>query len=67
VTGAPFVNPGVRDRAGPWSSPTAAARERWKGSKWVSGIEFMKVDEAGFWEELGYSMTANPFKEERYR
>jgi DMSO/TMAO reductase YedYZ molybdopterin-dependent catalytic subunit len=39
----------------------------WKGSKWVSGIEFMKVDEAGFWEELGYSMTANPFKEERYR
>jgi DMSO/TMAO reductase YedYZ molybdopterin-dependent catalytic subunit len=39
----------------------------WKGSKWVSGIEFMKADEAGFWEELGYSMTANPFKEERYR
>ena len=33
----------------------------------VSGIEFMKVDEAGFWEELGYSMTANPYKEERYR
>lgn len=39
----------------------------WKGSKWASGIEFMKEDEAGFWEELGYSMTANPFKEERYR
>jgi DMSO/TMAO reductase YedYZ molybdopterin-dependent catalytic subunit len=39
----------------------------WKGSKWVSGIEFMKRDEAGFWEELGYSMTANPYKEERYR
>ncbi|MFE8700502.1 molybdopterin-dependent oxidoreductase [Cytobacillus sp. FJAT-54145] len=39
----------------------------WKGSKWVSGIQFMKRDEAGFWEELGYSMTANPFKEERYR
>lgn len=39
----------------------------WKGSKWVAGIQFMKEDDAGFWEELGYSMTANPFKEERYR
>ncbi|PLS18291.1 sulfite oxidase-like oxidoreductase [Bacillus sp. M6-12] len=39
----------------------------WKGTKWVSGIRFMKHDEAGFWEELGYSMSANPFKEERYR
>ncbi|RFU67650.1 sulfite oxidase-like oxidoreductase [Peribacillus saganii] len=39
----------------------------WKGTKWVSGIRFMKHDEAGFWEELGYSMTANPYKEERYR
>jgi DMSO/TMAO reductase YedYZ molybdopterin-dependent catalytic subunit len=39
----------------------------WKGTKWVSGIRFMKEDEAGFWEELGYSMTANPYKEERYR
>jgi DMSO/TMAO reductase YedYZ molybdopterin-dependent catalytic subunit len=39
----------------------------WKGSKWATGIQFMKEDEEGFWEELGYSMTANPFKEERYR
>lgn len=39
----------------------------WKGSKWVSGIEFLKDDDAGFWEDLGYSMSANPFKEERYR
>jgi DMSO/TMAO reductase YedYZ molybdopterin-dependent catalytic subunit len=39
----------------------------WKGSKWATGIQFMKEDVAGFWEELGYSMTANPFKEERYR
>ncbi|MGJ9383397.1 molybdopterin-dependent oxidoreductase [Salipaludibacillus sp. CF4.18] len=44
-----------------------AAFYLWKGSKWVSGIRFMKEDEEGFWEELGYSMTANPFKEERYR
>ncbi|MFA9556878.1 molybdopterin-dependent oxidoreductase [Evansella sp. AB-rgal1] len=39
----------------------------WKGSKWATGIQFMKEDEEGFWEELGYSMTANPYKEERYR
>lgn len=39
----------------------------WKGTKWMTGIRFMREDEAGFWEELGYSMTANPFKEERYR
>ncbi|PLT27463.1 molybdopterin-dependent oxidoreductase [Peribacillus deserti] len=39
----------------------------WKGTKWATGLRFMKQDEAGFWEELGYSMTANPFKEERYR
>lgn len=38
----------------------------WKGTKWVSGIQFMKNDEAGYWEKRGYSMTANPFKEERF-
>ncbi|GAA0376298.1 molybdopterin-dependent oxidoreductase [Bacillus horti] len=38
----------------------------WKGTKWVSGIEFMTEDQAGYWENRGYSMTANPFKEERF-
>lgn len=38
----------------------------WKGSKWVSGIEFLKEDEAGFWEERGYSMGADPWKEDRF-
>jgi DMSO/TMAO reductase YedYZ molybdopterin-dependent catalytic subunit len=38
----------------------------WKGTKWASGIEFMTEDKAGYWEERGYSMTANPFKEERF-
>ncbi|MEW9667919.1 molybdopterin-dependent oxidoreductase [Ammoniphilus sp. 3BR4] len=38
----------------------------WKGSKWATGIEFMKEDQAGYWEVRGYSMTANPFKEERF-
>ena len=34
--------------------------------RWASGIRFMK-DEAGIWEEMGFSMKADPFKEERYR
>lgn len=38
----------------------------WKGAKWASGIRFMKKDEPGYWEQRGYSMTANPFKEERF-
>lgn len=38
----------------------------WKGTKWVSGIEFMEEDQGGYWEERGYSMTADPFKEDRF-
>lgn len=38
----------------------------WKGTKWVSAIEFMTEDQPGYWEIRGYSMTANPFKEERF-
>ncbi|WP_202081359.1 molybdopterin-dependent oxidoreductase [Caldalkalibacillus salinus] len=38
----------------------------WKGTKWVSGIEFLKEDKPGYWETRGYSMSANPFKEERF-
>ncbi|NHN29039.1 molybdopterin-dependent oxidoreductase [Paenibacillus sp. S3N08] len=38
----------------------------WKGSKWATGIEFMKEDAAGYWEQRGYSMTANPYNEERF-
>ncbi len=38
----------------------------WKGSKWLCRIEFMVSDRKGFWEERGYSNTADPWKEERY-
>ena len=40
-------------------------RYAWKGAKWVNGLEFMKDDRPGFWEENGYSNTADPWKEER--
>ena len=39
----------------------------WKGSKWISRIEVMIGDRAGFWEERGYSMTAYPWRDDRYR
>jgi DMSO/TMAO reductase YedYZ molybdopterin-dependent catalytic subunit len=41
-------------------------RYAWKGAKWVSGLEFLKADRRGFWEQNGYSNTADPWNEERY-
>jgi len=38
----------------------------WKGSKWISRIEFMKKNRLGFWEERGYSNTAYPWRNDRY-
>ena len=39
----------------------------WKGAKWVKRIELMIGDRPGFWEERGYSMSARPWKNDRYR
>jgi DMSO/TMAO reductase YedYZ molybdopterin-dependent catalytic subunit len=38
----------------------------WKGSKWISRIEFMTTNRLGFWEERGYSNTAYPWRNDRY-
>jgi DMSO/TMAO reductase YedYZ molybdopterin-dependent catalytic subunit len=38
----------------------------WKSAKWVRAFEFMSVNAPGFWEESGYHMHADPWKEERY-
>lgn len=38
----------------------------WKSAKWLRGLEFLHHDEPGFWERLGYSNSADPWKEERY-
>ena len=35
-------------------------------AKWVRGLEFLAKDEPGFWEEAGYHMRGDPWKEERY-
>jgi DMSO/TMAO reductase YedYZ molybdopterin-dependent catalytic subunit len=38
----------------------------WKGSKWISRIEFLSHNVLGFWEERGYSNTAYPWRNDRY-
>jgi DMSO/TMAO reductase YedYZ molybdopterin-dependent catalytic subunit len=38
----------------------------WKGTKWIRSIEFLAEDQRGFWEERGYSNTAEPWLNDRY-
>ena len=38
----------------------------WKGAKWIGEIVFREEDELGFWEQRGYSNTADPWLEDRY-
>ena len=38
----------------------------WKSVKWVRGIEFLDHDAAGFWEQNGYHMYGDPWKEQRF-
>ncbi len=40
-------------------------RYAWKSAKWVTGIEFLSADRPGFWEQMGYHMSGDPWKEER--
>ncbi len=38
----------------------------WKSVKWVRGVELLEKEEPGFWEENGYHIYGDPFREERY-
>ena len=38
----------------------------WKSAKWVRRLQFMDQDQPGFWEELGYHMYGDPWREQRY-
>ncbi len=38
----------------------------WKGAKWLRGLEFLKDDRLGFWEQAGYHNQADVWKEERF-
>ncbi len=37
----------------------------WKGAKWLRGLEFVREDRPGFWEQAGYHNRADVWKEER--
>jgi DMSO/TMAO reductase YedYZ molybdopterin-dependent catalytic subunit len=39
----------------------------WKSAKWVRGLELMDEDKPGFWENYGYNMYGDPWKEQRYQ
>lgn len=58
-------NPLPVDHGGPVRIFTPK-RYGWKGAKWIRSLEFMAEDRPGFWEQNGYSMTGDPWKEERY-
>jgi len=38
----------------------------WKGAKWVNRLEVLLRDRRGYWEERGYSNTADPWRDDRY-
>jgi DMSO/TMAO reductase YedYZ molybdopterin-dependent catalytic subunit len=39
----------------------------WKGAKWIQRITFLEEDSPGFWERNGYSNTAYPWYDDRFR
>ncbi len=38
----------------------------WKSVKWVRGLELFDHDVPGFWEQNGYHMYGDPWKEQRF-
>jgi DMSO/TMAO reductase YedYZ molybdopterin-dependent catalytic subunit len=38
----------------------------WKSVKWVRGMELLNLVTPGFWEQNGYHIYADPWKEQRY-
>lgn len=38
----------------------------WKSVKWVRGLELLDQDAPGFWEQNGYHMYGDAFKEQRF-
>jgi DMSO/TMAO reductase YedYZ molybdopterin-dependent catalytic subunit len=38
----------------------------WKSAKWVRGLVLQERDDPGFWEQNGYNLHGDPWREERY-
>lgn len=43
-----------------------AGRYFWKSAKWLRGLEFVDHEQAGFWENNGFHLHADPFLEQRF-
>jgi len=42
-------------------------RYAWKSAKFLRRLEFLEVDEPGYWEQRGYHDRGDPWQEECYR
>jgi DMSO/TMAO reductase YedYZ molybdopterin-dependent catalytic subunit len=38
----------------------------WKSAKWIRSVQITDHEEPGFWEENGYHLRGDPWKEQRY-
>jgi len=38
----------------------------WKSAKWIRGLVMQEQDEPGFWEQNGYHLYGDPWREQRY-
>jgi len=38
----------------------------WKSAKWIRSLELVAANAPGFWEENGYHLRGDPFREERF-
>ena len=38
----------------------------WKSAKWARSLDFIEENEPGFWEQLGYNLYGDPWREQRY-
>ena len=38
----------------------------WKSAKWISKLTLLHRDQPGFWEQNGYNIYGDPWKEQRY-
>ena len=38
----------------------------WKSAKWIRGLVMHDSDDPGFWEQNGYHLYGNPWREQRY-
>ena len=41
-------------------------RYAWKSPKWIRELRFASEDQLGYWEQRGYSNTADPFTNDRF-